>query len=411
MTSNNLDVYVCTFNCARNLVKPEVFGPQLLNATSSAPDFLVLCLQEIAPIGYAYLGGSFLTPYFNAFRAAIKHAGESYTNVIARNVGLTGIMIFARKEVAAQIQWMQSAGVGVGVSETGNKGAVGVRIGYGSGERSTQLTFVSAHLAPMEDALERRNEDYCNIARKLIFASDESRPTVDEEHEDTPLLQESRDGSSGGGLYEPDSHLFFAGDLNYRTSLVRPSAEDYQSFPQPTKDTEDAHHYAQLLSKDQLSQQIQKGNTLQGLQEASIDFPPTYKYHPKADIAVDDADEPWNWAAHRWPSWCDRIFYSPTSIKINSYNALPLFGTSDHRPVALFASIPVRQVNNAYENTTVPYSVDSTWKLQRNAARRKEVMFGLLAYLTWTYEGEGLLLASTLGAVGGWLILRSLLSF
>ena len=403
---SSLNVCVLTFNCGRVLIQPKVFAPHILDATSPTPELLVLCLQEIAPIGYAFLGGSFVLPYFKAFRSAVKLAHDGYVNVIARNVGLTAIMVFAKEDVAPNIRWMQSAGVGVGYNETGNKGAVGIRIGYASGEDVTQMTFVSAHLAPMEDQLERRNEDFQSIAERLVFESNQIKETGDD-HEEAPLLQDGTKLSASTGIYEPTSHLFFAGDLNYRTSLLRPGPENVKSFPEPTKDSEDPKHFSHLLSEDQLTQQVKQGKTLHGLQEAPIDFLPTYKYHPKVDVADDQG--PWEWASHRWPSWCDRVFYSPTQIKVHSYQSLPLFATSDHRPVVLSASVPLAAVNNAFSDASIQSSVDAQWKAKRDAARRKEVTFGVLAYLAWTYEGECLLLASTIGAVGGWLILRSLL--
>jgi hypothetical protein len=261
----------------------------------------------------------------------------------------------------------------------------------------------------MEDAIQRRNEDFRSIAERLIFVSDHTKPTHDEQSEEAPLLQGSGIGAAHAGMYMAKSHLFFAGDLNYRTSLQRPSPEDVKTFPQPTKDPKELRHYSHLLADDQLSQQIKERKTLHGLQEACIDFPPTYKYHPRDDISLDDDAQQWNWASHRWPSWCDRIFTSPTSINVQKYQALPLFGTSDHRPVALSASVPLGAVEDAYGNSTIPFSTDPNWRAKRDAARRKEVIYGFLAYLTWTYEGEVLLLASTIGAVGGWLILRSML--
>ncbi|KAI5286891.1 hypothetical protein KEM55_000155, partial [Ascosphaera atra] len=106
-----IDVYVVTFNCGREKVIPKEFGPELFNAlpknvtpttttahdraTTTAkddeqsseqssrgsqepryPHLLVLCLQEVAPIAYSYLGGRFLTPYVDAFREAVDVATE-----------------------------------------------------------------------------------------------------------------------------------------------------------------------------------------------------------------------------------------------------------------------------------------------------------------------------------------------
>lgn len=395
-----IEAYVVTFNCGRKLIKPAVFAPYLLSAASSTPDLLVVCLQEIAPLGIAFLGGSFLTPYFNAFASAVQLAQTGYINVINRNVGLTAIMIFAKEELASDIAWIETAGTGVGFAETGHKGAVGVRLKY----EDTVMSFVSAHLAPAEDALERRNADFKAITERLVFSAEDKSPRQDERDEDAPLLQGTQVGK-GSDLMYSTSHLIFAGDLNYRTSGLSPGKEDAASFPQPAKDTTDPKHWSHLLKHDQLTEEVKADRTLQGLQEQSIDFPPTYKYRSEKDVTRDEEGS-WSWATHRWPSWCDRIFYSPTSLKPQAYQALPLFGTSDHRPVALSLTIPLGPV----EEQVAPYKIDPSWKSRREAARVKELAVGTAAYLTWTNEGIAILLASVVGICGAGFILRSLLA-
>ena len=72
-------------------------------------------------------------------------------------------------------------------------------------------------------------------------------------------------------------------------------------------------------------------------------------------------------------------------------------------------SIPLGPVSDAYRGQAVPYEVDPAWREKRQSARQKEVLFGVLAYLTWTWEGEGLLLATVFGAIGGWFVLSTLL--
>ncbi|OCT54922.1 hypothetical protein CLCR_02947 [Cladophialophora carrionii] len=443
-----LNIYILTYNCARTLVNPSIFAPHLfhgLPANSLSPEFLVICLQEFAPIGYAFLGGSFLTPYFNAWRHIVRLASSSkdhsYVNVISRNVGMTGIMVFARDDVADHVKWLKTAGIGVGLSEMGNKGAVGLRIGYQSPGMASEVefTFVSAHLAPMEDGLERRNEDYKNIVRRLVFVPDpgSKKPVSrDEEDEDAPLLQgndpsQQVDEAFESGMYASSSHLFFAGDLNYRTSLLRPSPQDVdEKFPHPTTNEADPKHFQQLLAEDQLTQQVKAGKTLHGLSEAPITFPPTYKYHTDGSKAVifangeEDDRQHWSWARHRWPSWCDRIFFwndrgSSGDVKVTpqKYTCLPLFASSDHRPVVLAATVPLKALANAEEGgeggrgpTAAPFDIDPDWRSKRAQARRKELAVGLMAYLALTWEGNGLLLATTIGAIGGWLIIRSLLA-
>ncbi|KAG9783056.1 hypothetical protein ABEF93_000900 [Exophiala dermatitidis] len=565
---DDLSLYILTFNCGRTPVQPDVFAPYLFSALNDherPPELLVLCLQELAPIAYAFLGGSFLTPYLDAFREVVRLACKrfnsntaglgggggggggasatdsalpSYVNVVTRNLGLTAIMVFARADVVDNIAWIRTAGVGLGVSEMGNKGAVGARLGYklnhnkphdsrsgsgsssdaggnnqqGANEEVMQLTFVAAHLAAMEEALEQRNEDYKNIVQRLVFVPEKkSTPKpkkLGREHEQTelesePLLQgqEEEDELSllhhqqqkdtttdqGGsattaaaaeaenGIYSAQSYLFFAGDLNYRTSLLPPSAQDVKErFPKPTNDINDPRHFRHLLAEDQLTQQVQAGKTLHGLTEAPIDFPPTYKYSPhgKKPVILDEGLSAWPWARHRWPSWCDRIFFlqpptaaaaggggvgddnddddttsrdrdgAVTKVSVSKYTCLPIFATSDHRPVALAAKVPLKPVKVPIlplEATTeqeddssnvdeglyaqnaaaaaaaakaaakAPFPIDPNWRSRRASARKKELLVGLMAYLALTREGNGLLGAAVVGALGGWLVLRSLL--
>ena len=401
---SSLNIRLLTYNCARNFIDPPVFAPYIFASTS---DILVLSLQELAPIGYTFLGGSFLTPYFNAFRHAVHLADKSYVNIISRNLGLTAIMIFVRDP--QNTTFIQTAGVGVGVHEMGNKGAVGVRLDFSG----VELTFVAAHLAPMEDRLERRNQDWKNIVKGLVFVPSQA------DQEDVPLLHGFSSEESTAGMFTPQSHLFFMGDLNYRASEVKPSPKDADNFPQPTEDEQDPRHYSHLLARDQLTQQLRAEKTLHGLTEAPITFPPTYKYnHPQT--AVQDDSRRWFWAKHRWPSWCDRILYLDLpswmrgKIEVRDYKALPLFATSDHRPVALSVSVPLAAIPEPPSQASdirlrPPFSIDPDWKSRRDVARRKEIAVGLISYLGLTWEGNGLLLATFIGAFGGWLVIKSLL--
>ncbi|KAL9124124.1 MAG: hypothetical protein Q9175_008259, partial [Cornicularia normoerica] len=256
-----------------------------------------------------------------------------------------------------------------------------------------------------------------------------------------PLLQASRGEDSippMSGLYAPTSHLIFAGDLNYRTSSTKPLADAYVTWPQPSSDTNSKLHYSQLLPSDQLKREMQAGKTCHGLQEALVDFPPTYKYSDEARSTAasqqNDGDEDgshWYWAKHRWPSWCDRVLYldmpswmkskNPAArVEVPGYKALPLMVTSDHRPVACSFSIPAEALPEPSKEEegrdakpdvrlVPPFSLNPLWMEQRQAARTKEVMVGIGAYLGLTWEGRGILFAIIAGALGGWAAIRTLL--
>lgn len=203
----DLSLYTTTFNCGRTLLDTDFFAANLFNAltTNLPPDLVVLSLQEIAPLGYSFLGGSLLAPYFSRFGDAVRIAANKkfgadveYETVVVRNVGLTGLMLFARQDVAQRISWMKTAGVGVGVWEMGNKGAVGVRVGLrreGEDGEEVALTFVAAHLAPMEEECQRRNQDWRNICEGLVFESEGATSTTSSEGdgaESAPLLSDPR---------------------------------------------------------------------------------------------------------------------------------------------------------------------------------------------------------------------------
>lgn len=152
---NSILTYVLTFNCGRELVNPDVFAQHFFNGldAAQAPIVLIVSLQEVAPIAYSFLGGSYLEPYFSRVRATVDTAarslGASYIHLITRNVGMTAILGFVLDDPAQHIDWIETAGIGVGIQGMGNKGAVGLRLGYTAQGQETELAFISAHLAPM----------------------------------------------------------------------------------------------------------------------------------------------------------------------------------------------------------------------------------------------------------------------
>lgn len=447
MNMASLNLYILTFNCARNLIDSNLFASHLFDALPKSqspelPEIVVLSLQEIAPISYSFLGGSHLDPYYDAFRHAVdlavsgKDENMHYINAVTRNVGMTGIMVFVRQDVAGRVAKVETAETGLGVQEMGNKGAVGARLGYlvrDDEPETVDLTFVAAHLAPMEDGMERRNLDWENIVRRLVFSKAEAVSTPREDAidgEDVPLLEGEASSSQSSGIFTPSSYLFFAGDLNYRTASTGPGKDVHQAFPQPTSDRSSKTHYTHLLKDDQLTREIRANRTLHSLSEAPIDFPPTYKYSDEARlIAPGEEAAEWKWAQHRWPSWCDRILYLDTpswvtefgAVKPYVYDALPLFPTSDHRAVALSVSVPLKpipppamlnemNVSDSDVRLSPPFDLDMDWKYKRSVARSKEIIVGILAYLAMTWEGNGLVLASSIGVVGGWFVIREYLA-
>ncbi|OAL69823.1 hypothetical protein A7D00_5862 [Trichophyton violaceum] len=430
-----LNTYILTFNCARNTIDTRIFASHLFDGLPkdsdpvSYPEVLVLSLQEIAPIAYAFLGGPFLEWYFDAFRLAVDLAtpeDQRYQNVMTKSVGMTAIMVFIRDDHVDRIAWKDEAEVGVGVHQAGNKGAVGARIGYQvdyDSEDQLPLTFVSLHLAPDESAIDRRNQDWKDICQRLVFTGCDVAGQSGRQHrqygeEGTPLIPSYHGAERGSGMYSPNTYLFVAGDFNYRTSHRDPQPGDMSAFPQPTNDTSSRNHYIHLLAHDQLTRERLANRTMHHLSEQPITFPPSYKYSLEArEGSLHHPEEGFKWAKNRWPSWCDRILYlenpfpgdESRKVQVHHYSLLPLFQTSDHRAVVISLSVPLK-TPPALQDSAIspPFEIDHDWQSKRLIARKKEIAVGTMAYLALTWEGNGLILATILGLAAGYFTLYGL---
>ena len=100
------ELYLLTFNAARNLVDPQSLAPSLFDALpkdTPLPDIVAISLQEIAPIAYSFLGGSYLKPYFDRVTTTVQLAADLRSNgseplqhIATRSLGMTALMLFAK---------------------------------------------------------------------------------------------------------------------------------------------------------------------------------------------------------------------------------------------------------------------------------------------------------------------------
>lgn len=427
------EVYLLTFNAARNLVDPQSLAPSFFDALpkdAPVPDIVAISLQEVAPIAYSFLGGSYLKPYFDRVTTTVQlaadlhsHGDDSLEHVATRSLGMTALMLFAKPALLERIQWIQSAGAGVGFSNMGNKGAVAMRVGLScpGADDTLDLTFAAAHLAPMESNVDARNKDWENLVRNLVFVNgDDSAYSSSEER---PLLAPASEvPADHNGLFTPGNHVFFYGDLNYRTNDNPPGEDAHKAYPQPAESDASPSHFSHLLKQDQLIREKDAKRTLHGFQELPINFPPTYKYatsHGKnvntPRRALSGEGDSWEWSKHRYPSWCDRILFlragSSSDLEPQIYTALPVQPTSDHRPVALSLRVdekPIQMGVNDYLSRP-PFDINPQWKARRDAARRWEVIVGLMSYLALTGKGR-IILITFMGVVVGSLFVAGALT-
>ncbi|POS73226.1 endonuclease/Exonuclease/phosphatase [Diaporthe helianthi] len=559
----SLDLFVLTFNCAKTIIDVDVFARHLQNALLQhgqkrqgedpvgLPDLVVFSLQEISPLPQSFVGGYLLNPYLMPFKEALNLAAGQveeqqqaqpqpqpatgaasrrssrpqpslqraststlsnlwrrqqdypYKLVASRNVGMTAIMMFARKPDA--IHHMQFAECAFGVADMGNKGAIALRVTYsGTGhqregqdeaaeQRTTEITFVATHLAAMEYNLRRRNANWASVVSSCTFGNpkDIVSPMY---HDDEIGYKNSIEAStkSGGGkqtdggqdidepspdelqrlikrrqtfksmpkdeasrlhdstIFKPGSHLFVAGDLNYRVSTTSPP----NMAPFPTLDD-----YMYFFENDQLTEERLAYRTLHGLSEAEVKFPPTYKIKHLGPNKIDEAankDEvraggkdvvPWKWAPHRWPGWCDRVLYldippwakrrpgtADVEIVVHKYNSMPTMLSSDHQPVFLRVSVPLltpEELSPGPEDLTedteysegeegeglsagngrdprvhLPVPVDLNAARRRASARKKELMTGMTTLFFSTREGAVVLSTLAIVSLMTWWLLR-----
>ncbi|KAF9970087.1 hypothetical protein BGZ73_007321 [Actinomortierella ambigua] len=333
---------------------------------------VAIALQEIAPYPDAFLHGTY------NIQAKINHTANLIRNTLHKTcpgyqfsllsqesqVGMT-LFVFSRDEtMTPYVQSVANASVGTGPLGMGNKGAVAIKVAvslpYPS--RPFEVCFLNAHLSAHLNKIQRRNDDYLAICRRMIFVEEKERMDNENDYGDDsedlyhmdqdqqPLLGGGRSSNGAptersrkrimnrtkkpkkfGSSKKPSvektifscDYIFWTGDLNYRLDLEesdgslckkkkkmqkKPSREDLllsQPTPPPMTATEFVHaiesgHYRQLYAHDQLSAQRKTMNVFKDFREAPLAFAPTYKFR----MGTSKYD-----IRKRIPAWTDRVLW------------------------------------------------------------------------------------------------------
>lgn len=291
---------------------------------------------------------------------------------------LAGLLIGAwvSKELLPYVGGVGVAAVACGFGRAfGNKGAVAVKMMV---FRRT-VCVVNCHFAAHMDAVAKRNADFDHIYHRMAFGRsyggvglaatamaasavqimrgnsirhDTSSwevqdivPEKDNESEDVATTMPE--------LSEADL-LIWVGDFNYRLAdLPYADAVDL-IYDQKWED---------LLKKDQLRSEMKAGRVFQGMREAYIMFPPTYKFDKgftesgTTGTGYDSSEK------RRVPAWCDRVLYrdsfdrselewklglsQPMAASVTWYGACMDAVESDHKPVSCLFDVQVAVINEA----------------------------------------------------------------
>lgn len=255
----------------------------------------------------------------------------------------------------------------------GNKGGLVVRLRLGA----TSLAFVSCHLAAHSHMLSRRNHNCSELLRETASALGPRHLTAAAQFD----------------------HVFWLGDLNYRTDLNAAAAAAGEEAPFPT---DEEHHgqvlgaaargvvellsptnlaapllqvlrlveqgdWGELLGADQLAASRAAGEAFVGFEEGPIAFAPTFKVERSSELVYQQK---------RIPSYCDRVLWKSAAglrgaVSQTSLAALPRVSTSDHKPVvATFSLTPSEALRGTMQE------VRSGGSRGSRGSSRKSSLFG-----------------------------------
>ncbi|KAI7883681.1 DNase I-like protein [Lichtheimia hyalospora FSU 10163] len=286
---------------------------------------------------------------------ALGTKSNDYYKVATQQLVTILIIVIAKKEHQPYITEVETNYVGVGLMNMiGNKGGVGVRLRF----YDSYMCFIGSHLAAFTDQVDRRNQDFAEICKRLTFThkQDPLLSYVDHSWNDggdegVSFLENQGikyDWSQTASVFHSD-FLIWLGDLNYRINLTEPEIKSRLERKQVAK----------LMDYDQLSIERKAGRAFPMFDEGDIDFLPTYKF----DAGTNQYDTS---AKRRAPSWTDRVLWKKErvpmssdtkkervpSLKLQRYDNCMEMMSSDHKPVYAHMELQIRQIDSKKQKDT-----------------------------------------------------------
>ncbi|XP_049873277.1 inositol polyphosphate 5-phosphatase K-like isoform X1 [Pectinophora gossypiella] len=343
---DNLRFYMVTWNVATKSPGQDLNSlldfPSQFNKNKPLPDFYVIGLQEVKSQPQNMLMDSLFTdPWTSTFNKILCRQGY----ITAKSIRLQGILllVYTQMKHVTHLRDIEAQYTKTGLGGIwGNKGAVSVRFNiYGC-----SVCLVNCHLAAHEHLLAERISDYNTIIKQHFYHV----------------------GETTNILYH--DYVFWIGDLNFRTDHPTGSSPSSEEIVAQLQKIE-KDKYTNLLKHDQLLAVMETGEAFSEFSEPDIRFPPTYKFN----IGTDDYD------VKRKPSWTDRILYKVIAnnyenitlrADLISYNHLPHYTVSDHKPVVAQYNIKIR---HGFTRSVV----GDTARVSRSSARMFSMMVPMSA--------------------------------
>ncbi|CAN4114931.1 unnamed protein product [Withania somnifera] len=389
----NFKILAGTWNVGQGRASPDSLISWLGSAAADV-GIVVVGLQEV-DMGAGFLAmsaakesvgleGSSAGQWWLEMIGKTLDEGSTFIRVGFRQLAGLVISVWVRINISRYVGDVDVAAVPCGFGRAiGNKGAVGLRMRV----YDRTVCFVNCHFAAHLEAVGRRNADFDHVYRSMIF----SRPSnfLNAAAGMVPYLfsacllacsmyiiwvaygsrlplvlsvaagvssaiQMLRSGNGAFSSAEATPELseadmvVFLGDLNYRLDGISyDEARDFIS----------QRSFDWLRERDQLHTEMEVGNVFQGMREAVIKFPPTYKFERhQIGLAGYDSGE-----KKRIPAWCDRILYRdsrstsvstcsldcPVVSSVLQYEACMDVTDSDHKPVRCIFNVEIARVDES----------------------------------------------------------------
>lgn len=374
---SNLTLFAGTWNVNGRLpeagadIRPWLF-PANHTLDADPLDVYMLGLQEVQPL--AGVDAVRTDPSRGAaWKNCINQILSDHYELIADRqlVGIV-VMVFVRRCHVPFVRDVQLSYAATGfMNALGNKGGVAARFAL----YDRAVSCVACHLAAHDFNVQRRNQDFRDVARKAVFLPTDASPSASfDEFPAMPIatpmpqgysmsasfpavavgasswlgsvataaataLADVNNGASSVALNNPNAinildhdAVFWLGDLNYRV----------EADPQQVLAWIKARNWPALVGADQLTQQMKVCDVFSEFREGPLRFAPTYKLDRFEEVYSTDE----NGDVKRTPSYTDRILWrvgnqkggsapmatTPPSVSLREYNSVRVF-SSDHRPV------------------------------------------------------------------------------
>ncbi|XP_065860846.1 type I inositol polyphosphate 5-phosphatase 12-like isoform X2 [Euphorbia lathyris] len=368
-------ILVGTWNVGQGRASQEALTAWL-GSTASDVGIIVVGLQEVE------MGAGFLA--MSAAKETVGLEGSSVGQWWLDNIGkaldegttfermgsrqLAGLLIslWVRKNLRAHVGDVDAGAVACGFGRAiGNKGGVGLRIRV----LDRIMCFVNCHLAAHLEAVTRRNADFDHIFKNMVFSRSSTLPAAAGVSTTTQALKGTNAVSANTEDIKPElseaDMVVFLGDFNYRLfGISYDEARDFVS----------QRSFDWLREKDQLRAEMRSGKVFQGMREALIRFPPTYKFERNLPgLGGYDSGE-----KKRIPAWCDRIIFRdsrlasvsecslecPVVSSVLQYEAVMEVTESDHKPVRCKFNVQVSHVDRSVRRQMFGAIINSNEKVR-----------------------------------------------